>query len=173
MSIFDILEVYCQQYPQEAKHLNEATQFLKLLDNPCSRSNTIGHVTGSGIVIANEKILLIKHRYILEWFQPGGHVDDGETPLDAAVRELLEETGWKTRLLGKDLPIDIDVHLIPNNPKKQEAEHFHVDFAYLLEPLEHTTASDAEESDWFDLSSIDAPRLKRVIQKYRQLRSQH
>lgn len=35
------------------------------------------------------------------WALPGGHLDSGETPLDAAVRELAEETG--IRVEPKDL----------------------------------------------------------------------
>ena len=32
--------------------------------------------------------------------QPAGHVEPGESVLDAAVRETLEETGWRVRLTG-------------------------------------------------------------------------
>jgi 8-oxo-dGTP pyrophosphatase MutT (NUDIX family) len=161
-----IIDVYCKKYPQEATHIHQETAFLKVASHPCSRSNTAGHITGSGIVIQDKKILLIKHRYILEWFQPGGHIDDGETPLAAAIRELTEETGWQTELIGEDLPIDIDIHLIPANPKKNEGEHFHVDFAYLLKPISQIPASDEEMAQWFEINSITAPRLRRVIDKY-------
>lgn len=169
MTISEIIQTYCQKYPEETSHIQEETAFLSEYSNPSSRSNVAGHVTGSGILIKDGKILLIKHRYIQEWFQPGGHIDDGETPLQAAIRELTEETGWQTKLIGEDLPIDIDIHLIPANPKKQEDKHFHVDFAYLLEPLSQIAPSDEEVSDWFDIHSIDAPRLKRVIDKYLKL----
>lgn len=40
-----------------------------------------------------KKILLVKRRDVPVWVLPGGGIDSGETPEDAAVRELYEETG--------------------------------------------------------------------------------
>lgn len=47
------------------------------------------------LVIRNNKILLVKHRMNGREFYclPGGGIDDGETPEQAAVRELEEEAG--------------------------------------------------------------------------------
>src|SRR5688572_30579638 len=39
------------------------------------------------------KFLLIKHRRLGTWLPPGGELEEGETPLEAAKRELSEETG--------------------------------------------------------------------------------
>jgi 8-oxo-dGTP pyrophosphatase MutT (NUDIX family) len=62
-------------------------------ENPFSRSNLMGHITASGLVIRDGSVLLIFHPYIKQWFQPGGHIDDGEEPIRAAIREVFEETG--------------------------------------------------------------------------------
>jgi 8-oxo-dGTP pyrophosphatase MutT (NUDIX family) len=42
----------------------------------------------------------ISRRGRLEWCLPKGHLEDGETAEDAAVREVAEETGIKARVVG-------------------------------------------------------------------------
>lgn len=43
-------------------------------------------------------LMLWRHRFITDswgWEVPGGRIDEGESPEQAAVRETLEETGWR------------------------------------------------------------------------------
>lgn len=40
-----------------------------------------------------ERVLVIEHRRLRTWLPIGGELEAGETPLEAAVRELREETG--------------------------------------------------------------------------------
>ena len=39
---------------------------------------------------------------------------------------------------------------IPDNPIKSESAHWHIDFGYLLQPIECVDAIDPEETKWFD-----------------------
>jgi 8-oxo-dGTP pyrophosphatase MutT (NUDIX family) len=171
--MWEVIQRYCTYFPKEAQKLRSATQFLQTCLDPFPRNVLPGHITGSGIVIQEQEILLIRHRYIREWFQPGGHVDPGETPLAGAIREVREETGWETipsTLFTMDFPFDIDVHVIPANPIKNEPEHLHIDFAYLLEPIRQGIASDPEAVAWVDIKTCGAERLARCIQKYQSLK---
>ena len=63
-----------------------------------------------GIVLIDDKILLVKNRLSEEyagdydyvfWGYPKGHLDDEETPIRAAEREVYEETGFKVSAVGK------------------------------------------------------------------------
>lgn len=50
----------------------------------------------------------LPHVYGL-WNLPAGHVDEGETPQQAALREGLEETGFKVKLVSEEpLLVDAD-----------------------------------------------------------------
>jgi len=56
---------------------------------------------GVAVVIFNEKneVLLQKRADINLWGLPSGHVEPGETVTDAAIREVLEETGLLVRII--------------------------------------------------------------------------
>jgi len=56
-----------------------------------------------GICVHKEEVLLIQHSFGInkgKWSIPGGYVELGETLSEAVVREVLEETGVKTRVGG-------------------------------------------------------------------------
>jgi 8-oxo-dGTP pyrophosphatase MutT (NUDIX family) len=48
-----------------------------------------------GMLINNNKVLLVKHKKLGIWLAPGGHIEEGELPHQAAEREVFEETGVK------------------------------------------------------------------------------
>lgn len=54
-------------------------------------------LTASGTLIHDRKVMLIKHKKIGTWLTPGGHIDPGEMPHQAAEREFWEETGLRVR----------------------------------------------------------------------------
>jgi 8-oxo-dGTP diphosphatase len=43
------------------------------------------------------QVLVIHHRRLKTWLPVGGEIEPGETPLEAAARELLEESGLQGR----------------------------------------------------------------------------
>lgn len=55
--------------------------------------------TAGGMLINEGKVLLIKHKKLGIWLNPGGHIDEGELPHQAAEREFFEETGVKVRAI--------------------------------------------------------------------------
>ena len=66
-------------------------------------------VSGAIFSDDHEQVLLIQRRDVPVWVLPGGGIEKGETPEEAIIREILEETGFhvKTlRLAGAYTPIN-------------------------------------------------------------------
>jgi hypothetical protein len=59
------------------------------------------HFTVAVFVVWEGKVLLHRHRKLGMWLPPGGHIEENELPDEAAVREVLEETGLGVRLVGE------------------------------------------------------------------------
>lgn len=55
--------------------------------------------TAGGMLIHRNKVLLVKHKKLGVWLNPGGHIDENELPHQAAEREFFEETGVKVRAI--------------------------------------------------------------------------
>lgn len=56
--------------------------------------------TATGLVFnKNREILMIKHKLFDKWLMPGGKLKAGETPHQAAIREVFEETGIEVAIV--------------------------------------------------------------------------
>lgn len=74
----------------------------------------------------NERILLHLHRRLDRWLQPGGHVEPSEDPVDAVLRETLEETGLAAAHPSSGPTVlQLDEHPGPD-------DHVHLDVRYLV-----------------------------------------
>jgi 8-oxo-dGTP pyrophosphatase MutT (NUDIX family) len=165
---------------REARDLARIRMFVAGHDDPWDRGILTGHLTGSALVLSadGDRVLLLHHRKLDRWLQPGGHADPGEASGEAvALREALEETGVEGLVLhpGAPRPLDVDIHDIPARPG--EPAHQHLDLRYLvLAPMGATlTPAVAELRDlrffaWSELPALDLdPGLRRALGKARAL----
>lgn len=113
--------------PVEAASLTRTRALVAWLPAPLDEHADPTHVTGSAIVWDEDgRVLLHRHKRLRRWLQPGGHLDRGETPWQAAVRETSEETGVDARHPdGVPRLVHVDVHEGPRG-------HVHLDLRYLL-----------------------------------------
>lgn len=131
MSLLNSLQSYLPYDANEAAYLQQVIAFLQQTAQPFHRETLAGHITGSAIVINphHTHILLLHHRQLGRWLQPGGHCDGNPDPLAVAIKEVQEETGLMTTPTTEQI-FDIDVHLIP--AKAKVPAHWHYDIRYLL-----------------------------------------
>jgi 8-oxo-dGTP pyrophosphatase MutT (NUDIX family) len=114
-----------------------------------------GHLTGSALVVeeGTDRLLLLFHRKLQRWLQPGGHADGDANLAAVALREATEETGI-AGLRIDPVPIDLDVHRVE---PPAEGPHDHLDVRYLVLAPAGAVAPGNHESDglrWVELDEL-------------------
>ncbi len=120
------------------------------------------------------KVLLHKHPKLNKWFPVGGHIDYGENPQEAAIRETKEETNLDVSLVNfkrklmktKDmeeliLPITLLQENIP--VYKSEKAHQHIDSIYFAKSKNPKNIKMKEEYGWFSIKDLNKMPLQKEV----------
>jgi 8-oxo-dGTP pyrophosphatase MutT (NUDIX family) len=155
----ELLSQYRAGAESEATHLRQMKQLLADSAAPFARDQfDPGHFTASALVVAPSvhQVLLIAHPTLGVWLQPGGHIEpDDVSPVEAARREVLEETGLGARIAPR--LFDVDVHEIPARKADPRHRHFDLRFLAIVDEPHQPTGVEGLEARW--LSPDDAARL--------------
>ena len=128
--------------------------------NPKTRyAKRVDEVSAGGLVIdfSGTKGLLIgrydqkdANRERLLWSLPKGHIEEGETPEEAAIREVAEETGI-TSEISRELGV-IDFWFMAGGKRIHKTVHHYLfkEISGILTPQE----SEVDEARWFPLEEI-------------------
>lgn len=129
------------------------------------------HATSSVHLISTEGSFpllgLILHPRMSKWMIPGGHIEPDENEAEAALREVLEETGYAATLLDlhshvtADLESDVRLPLLISEQEVgpdsvSPTSHIHVDHIYAA--AAHRKIGEAElRFEWYPAEML--PRL--------------
>jgi len=133
--------------------------FLALLDgrpDALDRACAPAHITASALILdaSAERVLLVLHRKIGRWIQPGGHAEASDATLaGAALREATEESGMAGLVIEPGI-LHLDRHPAPCHPGVVD-EHFDVRYL-VLAPAGAQPAVSAESLDvrWFSRDGL-------------------
>lgn len=161
------LELHQPRDPAERSSVEETLAWLAQAPAPFDEGAHSTHVTASAMVLSMPPppmVLMHHHKRLGRWLQPGGHIDTGEDPATAAVREVGEETGIvASHPHGGPRIVHVDVHAGPKG-------HRHLDLRYVLEvsgsPQPAPQRGESRQVQWMTVDEVLAladPSLKSAL----------
>ena len=107
-----------------------------------------------------DEVLVIEHRRLGTWLPIGGELEPGETPLEAARRELREETGLAGPFRALQGALDgVPPGLIGYEEHPAGSKGTHLNFVFVTEVAEDAEVVPNDEFGawrWVDRAELDA-----------------
>ena len=173
MSLLDLLRAYRPIDGDDDKTRARFIEFVTLHPDCLERSLAVGHVTASAWVVdpTGSQVVLVHHRKLDRWLQPGGHADGCSSVETVARREVEEETGLTQLASVGPIPFDLDIHPIPEYRGIRAHEHFDVRFAFRVTGGPSLRLSEeSHEVAWIPISELHAcdpdPSILRMRRKW-------
>lgn len=184
----DLLTLLRQHNPADTNEADMKARTIAFVEtfaetnpNCFERALLEGHITGSAWITSpnGEQVLLIHHRKLDRWFQPGGHADGNPDVANVALREAEEETLLPGIKLVSSAIFDIDIHTIPARNDRSDAavpEHLHYDIRFLFTASDDAAVGgesrEVKAIRWLLLDEAeqlsDSESISRMIRKSRQ-----
>jgi 8-oxo-dGTP pyrophosphatase MutT (NUDIX family) len=173
-SVQALLADYAPVDPREASYREQMLDLARHAGALARNHFVPGHFTVSAFVLSPERaeVLLIFHKKLSRWLQPGGHVEDADRhPCDTARREVLEEVGIGDLALAARVEtlFDIDIHPIPSRPSEPAHEHFDLRFLFVARSREFTRTTEVADVKWMALAELpsmtDDESVLRAVRK--------
>jgi 8-oxo-dGTP pyrophosphatase MutT (NUDIX family) len=153
-----LLNAYRAQDVRDERSWRAILEFIDREPLAAYRETVEGHLTASAWIVnrTGDRVLLMHHRKLNKWIQPGGHADgDWDLPF-VAFREASEETGLSSLEIQAEKVFDVDVHAIP--AYKNVAAHRHFDLRFVCvaddeEPI--VQSSESYAIAWVAIEAIE------------------
>lgn len=152
---------YTPRSPRERETLADFTRHFVDDEGPVSREDGPRHATASAFVFDTSltRIALVFHGKGRFWVQPGGHLEEDASIVEAALRELEEETGIVAEHPLAPLVYDLDHHEL-SGAFGRCASHLDVGVA-LVVPADSllTVSEESLDARWWPVGALpdDAP----------------
>lgn len=171
-SVIDLFAQYRAFDETEQRHTHAVQEFLATHDDCFSRNNSAGHITASAFVVTSDlqEVVLVHHKKIDKWFQPGGHTEPEDTSIEmSARREVLEETGLDNLQVVTKGIFDVDVHRIAEYGGVAEHKHYDIRFLYIAQTIDIVASDESNQVAWVSIERMlecnDSSAFKRAQHK--------
>jgi len=154
---------------REARMVAQVEAFVRAAGDPFSRTAFVpGHITGSAWIVDGERMhaLLVHHRKLDRWLQPGGHAEGERDARAIARREAREETGLVGLRDAQAGIYDVDVHVIPARGSDPEHAHYDIRFAFIADRAEPFVVSEESHAlAWRPIAELDRDGVDESVRR--------
>lgn len=155
--IISLVEQHTAFDEQEQLDVAAVLSFLNKYEDCFSRANLKGQISVSAFVVTEdfEQLVMVHHKKIGKWFQPGGHTEPEDVSVEAAARrEVEEETGLvDIQRVGNGI-FDIYVHIIAEHNRVPEHTHYGIRFLFTTKDTKLFINTESNHIAWVDVQKM-------------------